>query len=83
MTTCDDSAKEMAAKLHERYSDQLQAITTIGQCMTKALFAGKSDVVLFWALTHAYYLAAALSSDPVSAIAQLSDIVLPDQNGSD
>jgi hypothetical protein len=83
MMACDVSAKAMAAKLHGRYDDSLQAITTIGQCMTKALFAGKSDIVLFWALVHAHYLAAALSGDPVSAIAQLSEIVLPDQNGSD
>ncbi|PZN94139.1 MAG: hypothetical protein DCF30_20800 [Hyphomicrobiales bacterium] len=66
----------MAAQLHERYDSSLQAITTIGQCMTKALFAGKSDSVLFWAMVHAHY-RALLPSEAKSHIARLSEIVLP------
>lgn len=83
MMVCDASAKAMAAKLHERYDEPLQAITTIGQCMTKALFAGKSDVVLFWALVHAHYRVADLYGDTESPTAQLSEIVLPDTYGND
>ncbi len=83
MMACDASAKAMAVKLHERYDEPLQAITTIGQCMTKALFAGNSDVVLFWALVHAHYRVAALYGDTESPIAQLSEIVLPNANGID
>ncbi|WID99747.1 hypothetical protein QO058_30610 (plasmid) [Bosea vestrisii] len=72
----------MAAKLHERYDEPWKAITTIGQCMTKALFAGKVDTVIFWALVHAYY-RAALFSDTKLTMARFSEIVLPDPNGID
>ncbi|HEX7914088.1 MAG TPA: hypothetical protein VF534_39275 [Paraburkholderia sp.] len=72
----------MAAKLHERYDEPLQAITLIGQCMTKALFAGNSAVVLFWAFVHAHYRGAAFDGDAASPIAQLSGIVIPDPYGN-
>ncbi len=81
MMECDASAKAMAAKLHARYDHPLQAITTIGQCMTKALFAGKSDVVLFWATVHSHYRANLLQRDTELPIAEISKIVLPDPNG--
>lgn len=46
--------KIVAAELHARY-DRLRAITLIGRIMEKALFAGRSDEVVFWALVHAHY----------------------------
>ena len=83
MMACEASAKAMAAKLRQRYDEPLQAITIIGQCMTKALFAGNSAAVLFWALVHAHYRVAALYGDSESPIAQLSEIVIPDPYGND
>ncbi len=83
MMACDASAKAMAAKLHARYDHPLQAITTIGQCMTKALFAGNSEVVLFWAMVHSHYRAAPRHGDTEPPITPLSQIVLPDPLGDD
>ena len=55
MTIRHSDAKQLAAKLHRRYDSKLQAVTLIGHCMTKALFAAKADAVVFWALVHAHY----------------------------
>jgi hypothetical protein len=46
--------KIVAHELHARY-DHLRAVTLIGRTMQKALFAGRSDEVVFWALVHAHY----------------------------
>ncbi len=46
--------KIVAQELHLRY-DQMRAVTLIGRTMQKALFAGRSDEVVFWALVHAHY----------------------------
>ena len=46
--------KIVADELHARY-DHLRAVTLIGRTMQKALFAGRSDEVVFWALVHAHY----------------------------
>ena len=51
---CQLEAKLTATELRKRY-DPLRAITLIGQCMTKALFAAKADSVLFWACVHSHY----------------------------
>ncbi len=40
--------KIVADELHARY-DHLRAVTLIGRTMQKALFAGRSDEVVFWA----------------------------------
>lgn len=46
--------KIVAHELHARY-DHLRALTLIGRTLQKALFAGRSDEVVFWALVHAHY----------------------------
>jgi hypothetical protein len=46
--------KIVAHELHKRY-DPLRAVTLIGRTLEKALFAGRSDEVVFWALVHAHY----------------------------
>ena len=63
MTIRRAEAREMAVKLRKRYDDPLQAVTIIGQCMTKALFAAKADKVVFWALVHAHYLGSPLCDE--------------------
>ena len=47
-------AKLVASALHERY-DSLRAVTLIARLLQKALFAGRADEVVFWALVHAHY----------------------------
>ncbi len=81
MDDCNVNALSMATKLRERYDNRLQAVTTIGQCMTKALFAGNTKAVLYWALVNAHYQAPYGRSG--SSIADLSEIKLPDPNGID
>ena len=54
MENCQSEARMIARGLHERY-DPLRAVTLIGQCMTKALFAAKPDIVMFWAQVHLCY----------------------------
>jgi hypothetical protein len=46
--------KIVAHELHARY-DPLRAVTLIGRTLQKALFAGRADEVVFWALVHAHY----------------------------
>lgn len=46
--------KIIARELHARYG-HLRAVTLIGRTLQKALFAGRSDEVVFWALVHAHY----------------------------
>jgi hypothetical protein len=46
--------KIVAKELRARY-DHLRAVTLIGRAMQKALFAGRADEVVFWALVHAHY----------------------------
>jgi len=47
-------ARLVAHELHNRY-DHPRAVTLIGRILQKALFAGKSDEVVFWAIVHAHY----------------------------
>ena len=46
--------KIVAQELLTRY-DHARAVTLIGRTLQKALFAGRSDEVVFWALVHAHY----------------------------
>ncbi len=44
----------LAQELHARY-DPARAITLIGRTLQKALFTGRPDEVVFWALVFAHY----------------------------
>lgn len=46
--------KIVAHELHTRY-DPARAVTLIGRTLQRALFAGRSNEVVFWALVHAHY----------------------------
>ena len=71
-------AKEMAERLHRRYDTPLVAVTLIGQCMTKALFAAKKDAVVFWALVHAHYRGGPLCDETDRELSVFADFILPD-----
>jgi hypothetical protein len=48
------TAKQVADALHDRY-DPIRAVTLIGRSISKALFAGQPDEVIFWAVVHVRY----------------------------
>lgn len=75
MTCGPEHAEEMAARLHKRYGTPLQAITIIGQCMTKALFAGKAEAVAYWALVHSHYRNAYLPEDIRTTLEQIVTMI--------
>jgi hypothetical protein len=47
-------AKVVADALHERYNP-VRAMVLIARVLQKALFAGRADDVVFWALVYAHY----------------------------
>ena len=63
-------AKVVAEELHARY-DPMRAVVLIGRLITKGVFAGRSDDVVFWALVHAHFRGAALSSWSEQQLAEL------------
>ncbi|WP_375459303.1 hypothetical protein [uncultured Enterovirga sp.] len=48
------NAATLARELKGRY-DPLRAVTLTARLMQKAMFAGRSDDVVFWALVYAFY----------------------------
>ena len=48
------NAATLARELKDRY-DPLRAVTLTARLMQKAIFAGRSDDVVFWALVYALY----------------------------
>ena len=53
-------ARVVAQELHARY-EHARAITLIGRVSQKALFGGRPDEVMFWALVFAHYCGGDLS----------------------
>ena len=47
-------SRAVAAEIRRRY-EPLRAVTLIGRAMVRALFDGRSDDVVFWAVVHAHY----------------------------
>lgn len=68
------TVRQVAEALHQRY-DALRAVTLVGQQMMKALFAGRAEAVLFWALVHAHYRGGDLSDDTERELAVFSDFI--------
>ncbi len=68
--------KIIAEALH-RY-DQVRAVTIIGRTLQKALFAGRSDEVVFWALVHAHYRGGELCAATEEQLHAFSDYILRD-----
>ena len=44
----------IANEIRTRY-DPLRAVTLIARAIVRALFGGRTDDVIFWALVHAHY----------------------------
>lgn len=69
--------KKVANELHSRY-EPARAVVLISRSLQKALFAGRSDEVVFWALVHAHYRGGDLSDRSHRNLAAFSDYILPD-----
>lgn len=72
-------AKKVANELHSRY-EPVRAVVLISRLLQKALFAGRSDEVVFWALVHAHFRGGDLSDRTNRQLAAFSDFILPDQS---
>jgi hypothetical protein len=69
--------KIVAHELHTRY-DHARAVTLIGRTLQKALFAGRSDEVVFWALVHAHYRGGDLCGSTEEQLSAFSDFIIRD-----
>lgn len=69
--------KRVASELHSRY-EPVRAVVLMSRLLQKALFAGRSDEVVFWALVHAQYRGGDLSDASHRQLAAFSDYILPD-----
>jgi hypothetical protein len=69
--------KIVAQELHTRY-DHIRAVTIIGRTLQKALFAGRSDEVVFWALVHAHYRGGNLCSTTEQQLHAFADFIIRD-----
>ena len=69
--------KIVAQELHMRY-DHVRAVTIIGRTLQKALFAGRSDEVVFWALVHAHYRGGELCAATEEQLHAFADYILRD-----
>ena len=55
------NAASVARELKGRY-DPLRAVTLTARLSQKAMFAGRSDEVVFWALVYAFYRGSGLNA---------------------
>ncbi|SCB50146.1 hypothetical protein [Rhizobium multihospitium] len=69
--------KIVASELHARYEPD-RAVTLIGRTLQKALFAGRSDEVVFWALVHAHYRGGDLCASVEEQLNAFSHFILRD-----
>lgn len=69
--------KFVAQELLTRY-DHTRAVTLIGRTLQKALFAGRSDEVVFWALVHAHYRGGDLCNATEEQLSAFSAFIIRD-----
>lgn len=69
--------KIVAQELHARY-DHARAVTIIGRTLQKALFAGRSDEVVFWALVYAHYRGGELCAATEEQLHAFADFIIRD-----
>ena len=67
----------VASELHARY-EPIRAVTIIGRTLQKALFAGRSDEVVFWALVHSHYRGGNLCAEVEEQLNGFSRFILRD-----
>jgi hypothetical protein len=70
--------KKVANELHSRY-EAVRAVVLISRSLQKALFAGRSDEVVFWALVHAHFRGGDLSDRTNRQLAAFSDLPDPSE----
>lgn len=70
-------ARRVAEELHDRY-EPIRAVTLVARTLQKALFAGRSDDVVFWALVHAHYRGTGLRGATEAELAVFRDFILPE-----
>lgn len=70
-------AKLVARELHARY-EPIRAVVLVSRLLQKALFAGRSDEVVFWALVHAHYRGGELSDAIEEQLAAFLAQIRPD-----
>lgn len=69
--------KIIASELHSRY-EPARAVALIGRAVQKALFAGRADDVVFWALVYAHYRGGELCDATEEQLAAFRASILPD-----
>lgn len=74
-------ARLVAEALHARYQP-IRAVVLMSRILQKALFAGRSDDVVFWALVHAHYRGGDLSDATAVQLAVFREYILPDTDGT-
>lgn len=74
-------AKVVASELRTRY-DHARAVTLVGRTMQKALFGGRPDDVVFWALVFAQYCGEELCPTVDGQREAFAPFILRDQSGS-
>ena len=70
-------ARAVAEALHDRY-EHARAITLIARLSQKALFGGRADEVVFWALVFAHYCGGDLSPQIEKQLAAFAPFILRD-----
>ena len=75
-------ARLVAQELQARY-EPLRAVVLVSRLMQKAVFAGRSDEVVFWALVHAHYRGGELTEATTAQLATFRSHILPDLDDED
>ena len=75
-------AKAVAHELHVRYRHE-RAVTLIGRLLQKALFGGRTDEVIFWALVFAHYCGDGLSASMDKQLDEFAPYILHDPSKRD
>ena len=70
-------ARALAQALHDRY-EHARAITLIARLSHKALFGGRPDEVVFWALVFAHYCGGDLSPSTANELEEFAPFILRD-----
>ena len=70
-------AKAVAGELHQRYAP-VRAVVLVSRSLQRALFAGRSDDVVFWALVHAHYRNDDLDGEVEKQLAALLGTIIRD-----
>ncbi len=74
-------ARALARALRDRY-EHARAVTLIARLSNKALFCGRADEVVFWALVFAHYCGGDLSPSIEAELDVFAPFILRDPDAS-